>query len=261
MTRNLSRRALALGLAQSAVLLWSGRAMAQLSAASLLGAGMSDGQIGLGMKDLLKVTSRQTVGKLGRPNGFMGDPAVRIPLPGPLQQVQQPLAMAGAGGMLDDLTRRMNRGAEQAMPKAGGIFATAANNLTFDDARQILTGPQDSVTQYFQRSCSGELTQAFTPVMGSALKGSGAMNTMQSVQKKVQGIPMMGMLGQGLGQMGGQRGGFGGGMLQSLTNFDLTGFATAAALSGVFHYMGQQEADIRTNPAARSTDMLKSLFR
>lgn len=262
MTNNPSRRALAIGLAQGAVLLWSHRAMAQLNAASLLGAGLSDGQMGLGMKDLLKVTSRQTISKLGRPNGFMGDPAVRIPLPGPLQQVQQPLAMAGAGGMLDDLTRRMNRGAEQAMPKAGGIFANAANNLSFDDARQILTGPQDSVTQYFQRSCSGELTDAFTPVMGSALKGSGAMNTMQTVQKKVQGIPMMGMLG-GLGGLGGggQRGGFGGNMLSSLMNFDLTGFATAAALSGVFHYMGQQEADIRANPAARSTGLLRQLFQ
>lgn len=260
MTKDMSRRALAVGLAQGAVLLWSHRAMAQLNAASLLGAGLSQGEMGLGMKDLLKVTSRQTISKLGRPNGFMGDPEVRIPLPGPLQQVQQPLAMAGAGGMLDDLTRRMNRGAEQAMPKAGGIFANAANNLTFDDARQILTGPQDSVTQYFQRSCSDQLTGAFTPVMGSALKGSGAMNTMQSVQKKVQGIPMMGMLG-GLGGSlgGGQRGG--GNMLSSLMNFDLTGFATAAALSGVFHYMGEQEADIRANPAARSTDLLRRVFR
>lgn len=260
MTINPSRRALAIGLAQGAVLFWSARAMAQLNAASLLGAGMNQGEMGLGMKDLLKVTSRQTISKLGRPNGFMGDAEVRIPLPGPLQQVQQPLAMAGAGGMLDDLTRRMNRGAEQAMPKAGGIFANAANNLTFDDARQILAGPQDSVTQYFQRSCSDQLTGAFTPVMGSALKGSGAMNTMQSVQKKVQGIPMMGMLGGlGGGLGGGQRAG--GNMLSSLMNFDLTGFATAAALSGVFHYMGQQEADIRANPAARSTDLLRRLFR
>ena len=263
MTKDMSRRALAIGLAQAAVFLWSHRAMAQLNAASLLGAGLSDGQMGLGMKDLLKVTSSQTISKLGRPNGFMGDPAVRIPLPGPLQQVQQPLAMAGAGGMLDDLTRRMNRGAEQAMPKAGSIFANAANNVTFDDARQILTGPQDSVTQYFRRSSSDQLTSAFTPVMGSALKGSGAMNTMQSVQKKVQGIPGMGMLGGlsglGGGLGGGQRGG--GNMLSSLMNFDLTGFATAAALNGVFHYMGQQEADIRANPAARSTGLLRQLFQ
>ena len=155
--------------------------------------------------------------------------------------------------MLDDLSQRMNRGAEQAMPKALNIFNGAANNISFNDARQILTGPQDSATQYFQRSCTGQLTTAFTPIMGSALKGSGAAKVMQAVQQKAGGLPMLGALGQMA--MGGQSG-----MGQSLLNFDLTEFAVGAALQGVFHYMVQQEADIRTNPAARSTDLLRRLF-
>jgi len=242
----------------------SNSAWAQLGGADLLrgvagnlGGGLAQGEIGAGLKDVLKVTARQAIGRVGRPNGFMNDPAVRIPLPGVLQQVQQPLAMMGAGGMLDDLSLRMNRGAEQAAPKALGIFNRAAGNISFDDARQILTGPQNSVTQYFQRSCTGELTTSFTPIMGNALKGSGAMKTMDNVRQKVGGNSMIGALGQmGLGQAGlGQSG-----MGQSLMNFDLTGFAVAAALQGVFHYMGEEEADIRTNPAARTTPLLKKLF-
>jgi len=222
-----------------------------------LGAGLGQGEIGAGLKDMLKVTAREAIGKVGRPNGFSGDPAVRIPLPGVLEQARQPLSMMGQGGMLNDLSQRMNRGAEQAAPKALGIFNKAATNISFDDARQILTGPQDSVTQYFQRSCTGELATAFTPIMGNALKGSGAMKAMDSVRQKVGGNPMLGALGQmGLGQAGlGQSG-----MGQSLLNFDLTGFAVGAALQGVFHYMGEEEADIRANPVARTTPLLKKLF-
>jgi hypothetical protein len=247
-------------------------AFAQFSAGSLLkgaagqmggrmgslGAGLGQSEISGGLKEMLKVTAREAIGKVGKPNGFSGDPAVRIPLPGVLEQARQPLSMMGQGAMLNDLSQRMNRGAEQAAPKALGIFNKAAANVSFDDARQILTGPQDSATQYFKRSCTGELTTAFTPIMGSALKGSGAMKTMDSVRQRVGGggNSMMGALG-GLAQQAGMGQS---GMVSSLMNFDLTGFAVGAALQGVFHYMGQEEADIRSNPVARTTPLLKKLF-
>lgn len=226
-------------------------------AQGLLGAGLSQGEIGAGLKDVLKVSSRKVIGQLSKPDGFYGDPAVRIPLPGQLEQVRQPLSMVGQSGMLDDLSLRMNRGAEKAAPKALNIMTDAASNISFDDARQILTGPQDSVTQYFRRSSSTKMATEFTPIMGTALKGSGAEKTMDAVRQKVGGMPMLGALGQmGLGKMGiGQSG-----MAQSLMNLDLTGFAVNGALEGIFHYMGLQEADIRSNPAARSTGLLRKLF-
>ena len=226
-------------------------------AQDLLGAGLSQGEIGAGLKDILKVSSRKVIGQVSKPDGFFGDPAIRIPLPGQLEQVRQPLSMVGASGMLDDLSLRMNRGAEKAAPKALNILTNAASNISFDDARQILTGPQDSVTQYFRRSSTAQMTSEFTPIMASALKGSGADKVMDSVRKKVGGMPMLGALGQmGLGKMGlGQSN-----MAQSLLNLDLTGFAVGGAFEGIFHYMGQQEADIRSNPAARSTSLLRKLF-
>jgi len=236
-------------------------AFAQFNAGDLLkgaaGQALGQGEIGSGLKDMLKVTAREAIAKVGKPNGFSGDPAVRIPLPGILEQARQPLSMMGQGAVLNDLSQRMNRGAEQAAPKALGIFNKAATNISFDDARQILTGPQDSATQYFKRSCTGELTTAFTPIMGSALKGSGAMKTMDSVRQRLGGgNSMMGALG-GLAQQAGMGQS---GMVSSLMNFDLTGFAVGAALQGVFHYMGQEEADIRSNPVARTTPLLKKLF-
>lgn len=108
------------------------------------GTSLSQNEIGLGLKDALKVASREVISQVGKPDGYFGDPAIRIPLPASLQKVAAPLRAMGAAGLLDDLQLRMNRGAEQAAPKALNIFVDAATNISFDDARSILTGPQDS---------------------------------------------------------------------------------------------------------------------
>lgn len=203
------------------------------------GAGLSQADIGLGLKDALKVATRKVVGQVGRADGYFGDPAIRIPLPGPLERVAQPLRSFGAGFLLDDLSLRMNRAAETAAPRALDIFVDAATRMTFDDARGILTGPQDSATQYFRRTTAAPLTREFRPIVGSALSGAGAMKAWQAVQGRVAQMPM-------LGQMAG--------------GFDLTDFTVGRALDGLFHYIGVEERAIRTNPAARTTDLLRRVF-
>ena len=203
------------------------------------GAGLSQGDIGAGLKDAMKVASRNVIGQVGKPGGFLNDSAIRIPLPGPLQQIADPLRMVGASGLLDDLSTRMNRGAEQAAPKALNIFVDAASAMSFDDARGILTGGQDSVTQYFKRTTTSRLTTEFHPVVETALNGAGAMKSLKSVQARVASMPLIGQ------QAGG---------------FDLVDFTVSRALDGIFHYLAVQEQDIRSNPAARSTDMLRRVF-
>lgn len=208
--------------------------------AAILGAGLSQGEIGLGLKDALKIATRHVVGQVGRRDGYFGDPAIRIPLPGPLEQVAGPLRSFGAGFLLDDLSLRMNRAAEQAAPKALNIFTGAVSAMTFDDAREILTGPQDAATQYFRRTTSAPLTREFRPIVGSALNGAGAVKAYQAVERRASArLPMLGALTGG---------------------FDLTDFAVGKALDGLFHYIGVQERDIRTNPAARTTDLLRKVF-
>ncbi len=200
---------------------------------------LSQNQIGLGLKDALKVASQRVIGRVGKAGGYSDDSAIRIPLPGPLERVRGPLSAIGASGMLDDLSLKMNRGAEQAAPKALNIFVDAASSMTFDDARSILTGPQDSATQYFRRTTSDSLTREFHPIVESSLSGVGAASLLKSVQTKASGIPFAG---------------------QSLTGFNLTDFTVGKALDGVFHYLAVEEGSIRTNPAARSTQLLKSVF-
>lgn len=203
------------------------------------GAGLSQGEIGSGLKDALKVASKRVVGRVGKVDGYNGDPSIRIPLPGPVEKIRQPLAAIHASGMLDDLQLKMNRAAEQAAPKALDIFVDAASKMTIDDAHAILTGPQDAATQYFKRTTSASLTTSFRPIVDKTLSGVGAVSTFKSVQSQAAGIPFAG---------------------QEVEHFNLTDFTVGKALDGLFHYLGVEEAAIRTNPAARTTDLLKKVF-
>ena len=203
------------------------------------GSKLSDGQIGLGLKDALKVASQRVIGRVGKLDGFNADPDIRIPLPGVLQQIEGPLRAVGASGILDDLRLKMNRAAEQAAPKALNIFVNAATRMTIDDARSILTGPQDGATQYFRRTTSDSLTTAFHPIVDTSLSGVGAVVAFNAVKARAKTIPFIG---------------------QSVVDFNLTDFTVGKALDGVFHYLAVEEVAIRTNPVARTTDLLKQVF-
>lgn len=203
------------------------------------GASLSQGEIGSGLKDALKVASQRVVGRVGKTNGYNDDPAIRIPLPGPVQKIEGPLKAVGASGALDDLQLKMNRAAEQAAPKALNIFTEAVSKMTITDARGILNGPKDAATQYFRRTTSGSLTTAFRPIVDKELSSVGAVSSFKSVQAKAGGIPLAG---------------------QEVQGFNLTDFTVGKALDGLFHYMAVEEEAIRTNPAARSTELLKKVF-
>ena len=202
-------------------------------------ASLSQNEIGLGLKDALKVASQRVVGRVGRTDGYNGDPVIRIPLPDAMQKIESPLRTIGAGGVLDDLRLKMNRAAEQAAPKALDIFVDAASRMTFDDARTILTGPQDSATQYFRRTTSDSLTTSFRPIVDTALSSVGAVTAFNAVQTRAKDVPFIG---------------------QTIGIFSLTDFTVAKALDGLFHYLAVEEAAIRTNPVARTTDLLKKVF-
>ena len=204
------------------------------------GASLSQGEIGAGLKDALKVASQRVVSRVGKVDGYNGDPAIRIPLPETLQKIQGPLKSVGAGGMLDDLQLKMNRAAEQAAPKALNIFVDAASKMSITDARAILTGPQDAATQYFKRTTTDSLTKSFRPIVDGTLSQVGAVKTFNGVKSQASSLP------------------FGAG--QEVGSFNLTDFTVGKALDGLFHYLASEEAAIRSNPAARTTDLLKKVF-
>ena len=203
------------------------------------GAGLREGEIGAGVRDALKVAAGRVVGRVGKTDGYNADPAFRIPLPGPVQKIDPPLKAVGASGILDNLQLKMNRAAEEAAPKALNIFVDAASRMSIDDARAILAGPKDAATQYFKRTTSGSLSESFRPIVDKSLASVGAVKAFKSVQSEANTIPFAG---------------------QEIQGFDLTDFTVGKALDGHFHFMGVEEAAIRTNPAARTTDLLKKVF-
>jgi len=202
---------------------------------------VASGDIGAGLKEALKVAADRVTGRLGSADGFNADPAIHIPLPDKLQMVQQGLRMAGQSAQLDDLELKLNRAAEAATPKAKQIFWDAVQRMSIDDARGILNGPQDAATQYFKRAMSPDLKTAMRPVVDQTVAQSGAVKAYQGVAASASALPLVGQAAQS-----------GPGML--------TDHVLDCALAGIFKYLGQEEAAIRSDPAKRTTDLLRKVF-
>jgi hypothetical protein len=225
-------------------LLDQGRQLLQ-SAPSTSGAGgLTNAQADSGLREALKVATQKTVAQVGKSGGYLNDQAIHIPLPGYLETAKKGLGAVGAGGMLDDLETRMNHAAEDAATKAYPIFADAISKMSVSDAKAIVTGPNDAATQYFKRTTSGPLTEQFRPIVDKALSETGAMQAYKASESKLASSSPLGGLA---GASGAQ-------------NFNLTDFTVGKGLDGLFHYIALQEAEIRTNPAARTTAILKQVF-
>jgi hypothetical protein len=209
------------------VLLW-------LLAASPAGAQ----DVAAGLRQALTVGTERVVAQLGKPGGFLDDPKARIPLPGPLAQAQSALKMAGMSGMVDDLEVRMNRAAEAATPAAQDLIIQAIQGLSFEDAAGILSGPNDSATRYLERKTGKSLAQKMRPIVDQQLKDAGAVQAFQSIASEYRSLPFVG----------------------GALDVDLTGHVVTYAEKAIFAYLGKEEAAIRTNPAARTTSLLKSVF-
>jgi hypothetical protein len=131
----------------------------------------------------------------------------------------------------------MNRAAERAAPAAKQIFWDAIGEMTFDDARKILNGPNTAATDYFKVKTTDKLTTAFRPVVDRAMNEVGVTRQYKDLVGRFQMIPF--------------------GQTESL---DIDHYVVGKALDGLFHTVGQEEIKIRTNPAARTTDLLKEVF-
>jgi hypothetical protein len=201
------------------------------------GAGLSDGEIGQGLKEALAQGTQKAVTTLGRADGYFGDQAVRILLPESLRSLETPLRLAGQSGLLDSFVLSMNRAAEKAVPEAASILADAVRAMTVSDARAILSGPDDSATHYFQKTSAAKIAEKMRPIVAQATESVGATKA----YKNLTASPAASVLAQAGG-------------------LDLDGYVTQKAVDGLFLMVGKEEKDIRANPAARSTDLLRKVF-
>jgi hypothetical protein len=201
------------------------------------GRGLSVAEIAQGLKDALEKGAAASVARLGRADGFWGDAAVKIPLPETLARVQSALQSVGMSGMADDLQTRINRAAEQATPVARDIFLRAIRAMTVSDAQGILNGPSDAATQYLRRTTGTDIGNQMRPPIDRALQSVGAIQSYERMMGAYRNIP---------------------GVPDARGN--LSDWTRDKGLDGVFHYVAREEADIRANPGARTTELLRKVF-
>ena len=191
-----------------------------------------------GLKEALAVATGNAVQTLSKSNGYFGDAAVKILLPEKMQKAAEVLKKAGYQKEVDDFVLSMNRAAEQAAPKARPIFEDAVKKMTFDDAQKIVKGNNTAATDYFKAKTSSQLTDAFKPVVADSMNQAGTTQSYKALTDRyISMVPFA-----------------------KMDSFDLDSYVTKKSLDGMFFKVGQEEAKIRTNPAARTTDLLKKVF-
>jgi hypothetical protein len=151
--------------------------------------------------------------------------------------------------LVDDFVTTMNHAAEQAVPEAGSVFADVLKQMTIDDAKAILGGPNDAATQYFQKTTQTNLYARFYPIVQKATQQTGVTAAYKNLMEKAN-------VGQGLGSFGSAIGG----SLLGKDSMDIDAYVTNKALDGLFKMVAAQEQQIRQNPVARTTATLQKVF-
>jgi len=198
---------------------------------------LSDAKIGSGLKEALKIGTGNAVNLTGKTDGYFLNQAIKILMPEKLRTVEKGLRAVGYGSQVDELVLSMNRAAEQAAPAAKDIFWNAIGEMSFEDARKILSGNETAATDYFKAKTTDKLTAAFRPVVEKTTNKVGVTQQYKELVGKYESIPFV-----------------------KKETFDVDSYVVTKALDGLFHVVGEEERKIRTNPQARVTDLLKDVF-
>ena len=207
-----------------------------LSKNSSSSGGLSSAEIVSGLKEALSLGAEKSSNKLSAADGFFKDAAVKILLPKEVQQVESKMRMLGMGKLVDNAILSMNRAAEDASKAAAPIFLSAIKQMTVTDALNILRGTDTAATGYLRKTTSTELTNSFKPVIEESLKKVDATKYWKDVfttYNRFSSKPV---------------------------DTDMNSYVTSKALDGIFHYVAEEEINIRKNPAGRVTDVLKKVF-
>jgi hypothetical protein len=189
-----------------------------------------------GLKEALEVATTKAIAATGHHDGFLKNEDIRILLPPKLASIGKGMRMIGMGEQVDDLEIGMNRAAEQATPQAKQIFLDALHKILFHDARRILEAGDTAATDYFRAATTKELTDAFTPIVHRAMEHNGVIKQYKNVMKNAPG-------GSALAN-----------------EFDLDSYVVEKTLEGIFLMLSVEEKNIRTDPEARTSDLLKEVF-
>lgn len=190
-----------------------------------------------GLKDALVQGAQVAVKQLGAPGGFSNNPDVRIELPGNLGKAAKTMKMMGMGAQVEQLETSMNKAAEAAVPQAQALLVDSVKKMTVQDAKSILAGPEDSATQYLNKTSREQIRAKFLPIVQQATAQVGLAKQYNS--------------------FAGQAASFG---VIDAKSANIESYVTEQALNGLFEMIAEQEASIRENPAGAATSLAKKVF-
>jgi len=204
-----------------------------------IGGGLTEAEAGGGIKEALNQGVSTAVGFLNKKDGFFGNEIYKVLMPPEAQKVERTLRSIGLGKMVDDAILQINRGAEDAVGYATPIFVNAIKQMTITDALNLVrSSSKSSITDYFKEKTSASLKAAFQPVIDSSLQKTNATKYYGDVVNKYNSLPTT----------------------LNKVNPDLSGYVADKAIAALFDRISVEEKNIRENPAARTSELLKKVF-
>jgi Protein of unknown function (DUF4197) len=198
---------------------------------------LSDGDAAAGIKTALERGALSAVGLLGRADGFLGNPSVKIELPGFLKSAAKLMKATGQSGKVDELVTAMNRAAEAAVPEAKNLLVGAVKDMSVKDAAKIVKGPENSVTQYFAGKTREPLGGKFLPIVAQATERVALAQKYDAIAGKASGMGLM-----------------------KKEDANLNQYVTGKALDGLYFMIGEEEKKIRRDPVGTGSAILKKVF-
>jgi hypothetical protein len=190
-----------------------------------------------GLRTALERGARSAVATLGRVDGFLGNPQVKIPLPDSLARTERLARRLGFGNEVDELVVAMNRAAEAAVPEARKLLLDAVKKMSVRDAKAILTGGDTAATQYFRKTSHAALHERFLPIVKSATEKVGVAQRYKEFAAPAAAF----------------------GLVKS-EHADLDEYVTLKALDGLYFMLGEEEKKIRKDPVGTGSAILRKVF-
>ena len=199
--------------------------------------GFSEEEAGKALKEALTIGIKKGVSQLSKPDGYFKDPEIKIPMPKEAKTVEDKLRMLGQDKAVDNAIESMNRAAEDAANGAKDIFIAVIKELTLKDVMNIINGENDAATRFLEDHTRTRLIEKFKPVIAVSLEKVNATKYWNTVFSSYNKLPFV-----------------------KKVNPDLEDYVTNKAIDGLFVQIAKEELEIRKNPVARVTDLLKKVF-
>jgi len=198
---------------------------------------LSEDEVGKGLKEALNKGIEKGVSQLSAKDGYFTDLSVKVLMPEEAEAIESKLRAVGQGKLVDDVIESLNRAAEDAANSSKELFISAIKNLTLKDVMAILNGEDNAATSYLSNQTRADLVLKFTPIIKASLDKVGATQKWALMMNTYNKIPLV-----------------------KKVNPDLVDYATNKAIDGLFVKIAKEELEIRKNPAARTSDLLKKVF-